>query len=156
MTPSFRLVIERYRVLRDDAIAARARAQLELDNARRMLQTLTDYRDEQRLRARAQAASTTASWLALQSRFADTLEDAIRLQEQRIVELNARVNQCRDTVLRQQQRLKAIELLEKRRAEAVEQKAARQQQQAIDERASLAAHPSAAHPSTALPALDNP
>ncbi len=139
MTPSFRLVIDRYRVLRDDAIAARTRAQQELDKARRMLQTLAEYREEQRQRARNQAINTTASWLALQSRFADTLEDAIRLQELRLGELEHRVNLCRDVVLRQQQRLKAIELLEKRRAEAAMDKAARQLQQATDERASLAA-----------------
>ena len=48
-----KLVIERYRRLRDDAAAAQARVQMERETALRTLKTLEQYRDEQHERARA-------------------------------------------------------------------------------------------------------
>jgi flagellar export protein FliJ len=137
--PAFRLVIERYRVLRDDAVVVRQRAQVELENARRMLQTLTTYREEQRARASDPTRVISAHALALQSRFADTLDEAVRLQEQRVTEIVARVEHCRETVIRQQQRLKAIEILEQRRNDAVARQLEQRENRAADERASLAA-----------------
>ncbi len=134
-----KLVIEHYRRLRDDAVAVQARVQLELTSATRTLQTLRDYRDEQLERARnctRTALSTTH--LLLQTRFSGKLDEAITLQNQRLIQIQERVAACRSQVLAHQQRLKAIETIEDQRAARLAAGAARSEQLATDERAANA------------------
>lgn len=134
-----RLVIDHYRRLRDDSVAAQARVEMELAAARRTLQTLDQYRQEQHERARNAAHDpVSTSHLLLRSRFSGKLDEAMVLQAQRIEELKRRLENFRSEVLGHQQRLKAIEMLEHRRAVAAQQKAARAEQLAADERAANA------------------
>jgi flagellar export protein FliJ len=132
-----KLVIDHYRRLRDDSVSAQARVQMELESARRTLRTLEDYRQEQLQRARdaRQGAAVTTGQLLLQTRFTGKLDEAIALQLQRIAEIEHRIVNCRSEVLGHQQRLKAIETIEEQRAARVEERAARADQAASDERA---------------------
>jgi flagellar export protein FliJ len=131
-----KLVIEHYRRLRDDSVAAQARVQQELEKARRTLATLEDYRREQLLRARdARLGAITTGQLLLQTRFTGKLDEAIELQSRRIEEIEQRVVACRSEVLGHQQRLKAIETIEAQRALRAQDRAARADQAATDERA---------------------
>jgi flagellar export protein FliJ len=134
-----KLVIEHYRRLRDDAVAVQARVRLEMSGAERTLQTLQEYRDEQLERARdctRTALSTTH--LLLQTRFSGKLDEAIALQNQRLIQIQERVAACRSQVLALQQRLKAIETIEDQRATRLAAGAARSEQLATDERAANA------------------
>ncbi len=134
-----KLVIEHYRRLRDDSVAAQARVQQELEKARRTLGTLEDYRREQLLRARdARLGAITTGQLLLQTRFTGKLDEAIALQSRRIDEIEQRIANCRSEVLGHQQRLKAIETIESQRASRAEERAARAEQAATDERAANA------------------
>ncbi len=137
------LAIEHCRRLRDDAVAIQTRVRVELGSAEQTLRTLESYREEQSDRARAQAGTTlSVIRLVHQTRFAGTLDDAIRQQVLRVDELRARMDGCRAAVLHQQQRLKAIETIAQRRIDAAERRAARREQHATDERAALRIHPS--------------
>ena len=134
-----KLVIEHYRRLRDDSVAAQARVQMELETARRTLRTLEEYRQEQLQRARdARLGAVTTGQLLLQTRFTGKLDDAIALQTQRIAEIEQRIVNCRAEVLGHQQRLKAIETIDAQRALHAEERAARADQAATDERAANA------------------
>ena len=136
---SLKLVIEHYRHLRDDAVAAQTRVQMELLGAQRTLQTLEQYRQEQMQRARdSQRNSLSTTHLLLQTRFSGKLDEAIALQSQRVAELQRRIDGCRARVLVHQQRLKAIETIEHQRAAKARDKAARADQLATDERAANA------------------
>ena len=134
-----KLVIERYRHLRDDAAAAQARVQMERDTALRTLQTLEQYRDEQHERARAsQRQVLSTAQLLLRTRFSGKLEEAIALQNERIATIDDRIAACRDRVIACQQRLKGVESIEDRRAAVARQRAARADQFAADEHAAQA------------------
>ena len=134
-----KLVIERYRRLRDDVAAAQARVQMERDTALRTLQTLEQYRDEQHERARAsQQQPLSTAHLLLRTRFSGKLEEAIALQRERIATIDERIAACRERVLACQQRLKGVESIEVRRETLARQRAARAEQFAIDEHAALA------------------
>jgi flagellar export protein FliJ len=134
-----KLVIEHYRRLRDDSVAAQARVQMELTTARRTLQTLEQYRQEQLQRARdSRHGTVSTSQLLLQTRFTGKLDEAIVLQTQRIAEIQQRIDNCRSDVLGHQQRLKAIETIEGQRAARADARAARADQAATDERAANA------------------
>ena len=112
-----KLVIEHYRRLRDDSVAAQARVQMELTTAQRTLRTLDEYRQEQLQRARdSRRDAISTSQLLLQTRFTGKLDEAIALQKQRIAEIEHRIDACRAQVLGHQQRLKAIETIEDQRA----------------------------------------
>ncbi|MGE0801593.1 MAG: flagellar export protein FliJ [Lautropia sp.] len=131
---NFALVIERHQRLRDAAVGEQARARTALDNALRTLTTLVDYRDQQYAQVRAAGRTPVAvARLALQTRFADTLDEAIGLQQLRVDEASARLETCRAEVLKQAQRLRALETIERRRAEELARRAARREQQATDE-----------------------
>ena len=134
-----RLVIDRYRRLRDDAAAAQARVQMEREAALRTLQTLEQYRDEQHERARAsQRQLLSTAHLLLRTRFSGKLEEAIALQKERIAGIDERIATCRARVLDCQQRLKGVESIEDRRAAVARQRAARADQFAADEHAAQA------------------
>ena len=134
-----KLVIEHYRRLRDDSVAAQARVQMELETARRTLATLEDYRREQLQRARdARLGAVTTGQLLLQTRFTGKLDEAIALQTHRIAEIEQRIVNCRSEVLGHQQRLKAIETIDAQRATRAEERAVRAEQVATDERAANA------------------
>ncbi len=131
-----RLVIEHYRRLRDDAVAAQARVQQELNAARLTLSTLAGYRDEQLQRARESQRNPLSNvHLLLQTRFSGKLEEAIALQTQRVDDIRQRIEACRVQVLHHQQRLKAIEFIDAQRLSRARTKAARAEQFASDERA---------------------
>ena len=135
----FKLVIEHYRRLRDDSVAAQARVQMVLSAAQRTLQVLEQYRQEQHQRARdAQKNLVSTTHLLLQTRFSGKLDEAIDLQTQRIAEIGQRIDHLRTLVLSDQQRFKAIEAIENQRSARAHQKAARAEQTATDERASNA------------------
>ena len=93
-----KLVIERYRRLRDDAAAAQARVQMERETALRTLKTLEQYRDEQHERTRAsQQQVLSTAHLLLRTRFSGKLEEAISLQKERIATIDeARAIQPRE------------------------------------------------------------
>lgn len=134
---SLKPVIEHYRRLRDDTVAAQARVQLDLGAAQRTLQTLEQYREEQLQRARECLRNPMAtSHLLLQTRFSGKLDEAIALQSQRVAELEQRIRSCRAEVLNHQQRLKAVESVEHRRLANARSRAQRADQFATDERAS--------------------
>lgn len=134
-----RLVIDRYRRLRDDAAAAQARVQMEREAALRTLQTLEQYRDEQHERARAsQRQLLSTAHLLLRTRFSGKLEEAIALQKERIAGIDERITTCRARVLDCQQRLKGVESIEERRAALARQRAERADQFATDEHAAQA------------------
>jgi flagellar export protein FliJ len=134
-----KLVIERYRRLRDDAAAAQARVQMERDTALRTLQTLEQYRDEQHERARAsQQQVLSTAHLLLRTRFSGKLEEAIALQRERIAAIEERIAACRDRVLGCQQRLKGVESIEQQRAAVARKRAERADQLATDEHAAQA------------------
>jgi flagellar export protein FliJ len=134
-----KLVIEHYRRLRDDSVAVQARVQMELETARRTLRTLEDYRQEQLQRAReSRQGAVSTGQLLLQTRFTGKLDEAIALQKQRIAEIEHRIDACRSQVLGHQQRLKAIETIEDQRAAQAQDRAARADQAATDERAANA------------------
>lgn len=135
MTP-MALVVEHARRQRDEAAASQARTTVERDTAARTLATLKTYRDEQADRARSRGASPQpVSGLLHQTRFAGTLDEAIRLQAARVGELDTQLEACRAAVLRAQQRLKALETIVERRRRLAEHAAARREQQATDEHA---------------------
>ena len=134
-----RLVIDRYRRLRDDAAAAQARVQMEREAALRILQTLEQYRDEQHERARAsQRQLLSTAHLLLRTRFSGKLEEAIALQKERIAGIDERIATCRARVLDCQQRLKGVQSIEERRAALARQRAERADQFATDEHAAQA------------------
>jgi flagellar export protein FliJ len=134
-----KLVIEHYRRLRDDSVAAQARVQIELTTAQRTLRTLDEYRQEQLQRARdSRRDAISTSQLLLQTRFTGKLDEAIALQKQRIAEIEHRIDACRAQVLGHQQRLKAIETVEDQRIVRAQDRAARADQAATDERAANA------------------
>ncbi len=131
-----KLVIEHYRRLRDDSVAVQARVQTELTAAERTLQTLENYRQEQFQRTRdARQDAVSTSQLLLQTRFTGKLDEAIALQQQRIAEIRHRIEGCRSQVLGHQQRLKAIETIEYQKQARAEDRVARAEQSATDERA---------------------
>lgn len=133
---SLKLVIERYKRLRDDAAAAQARVQMEMDGARRTMQTLEQYRSEQHQRVRdSQCRALSTTLLLLQTRFSGKLDEAIALQAERIAALGERIEACRARVLACQQRLKAVESIEERRAMLARRKAERAEQFTTDEHA---------------------
>jgi flagellar FliJ protein len=136
---SLRLVVEHYQRLRDDAVAAQARVQRELDTALRTLQTLEQYRDEQHERARAaQRQPLSTTHLLLRTRFSGKLEEAIALQRERIAAIEERIAACREQVIACQQRLKGVESIDARRADLARRRAERADQIATDEHAAQA------------------
>jgi flagellar export protein FliJ len=133
---SLKLVIEHYRRLRDDSVAAQARVQMEFAAAQRTLRTLVQHRQEQYQRARdSQHTPVSTTQLLLQTRFSSKLGEAITLQTQRIADFQLRIESCRAQVLADQQRFKAIESIEHQRELRALHQAARADQLATDERA---------------------
>lgn len=152
-----KLVIEHYRRLRDDSVATQAKVQMEFGAAQRTQQTLEQYRQEQLQRARdSQQNPLSTINLLLQTRFSGKLDEAIALQSQRVAELQQRLEQSRAQVLRHQQRLKAIETIEDRRAAQVQKKASRADQLATDERAADAHARDARRQDDRKPRASNP
>ena len=134
-----KLVIEHYRRLRDDSVAAQSRVQAELAAAHRTLHVLEQYRREQHQRARDSGKNpVSTTHLLLQTRFSGKLDEAIDLQSQRIAEVQHRIDHFRAQVLADQQRFKALETIVKQRTARAQQKAARADQMATDERAANA------------------
>ena len=138
--PSLKLVIDHCRRVRDDAVAAQARVEVELRTALRTLQTLEQYRDEQQQRAREARSMAgknhlSTTQLVLQTRFSDKLVEALALQSRRVADLKHHIENCRTQVLALQQRLKAIETIESQRVDRAYTRAERADQAAADEQA---------------------
>jgi len=135
-----RLLIERATARRDEAAGSAADARRVRDAAAGTLRTLTDYREESLGRAPVRArAGVGVEQLKAAGRFDAKLIAAIRQQydvhAQRALEADTR----EATLVERQRRLMALQTLEKRRASEAAARAARRDQRAIDEHATLMA-----------------
>jgi flagellar export protein FliJ len=133
-----RLLIEQARERRDDAATRASNARRDRDAAAATLRTLTDYREESLARAPVRAGGAVGIvQLATATRFDARLVAAIHQQygqhAQRAADSEARDASLRD----RQRRLKALQTLEERRARQAARTAARNEQRALDEYATL-------------------
>ncbi|MDO4905141.1 MAG: flagellar export protein FliJ [Lautropia sp.] len=138
MKQALDLAIENYKRLRDEAAAELQQAQQHLSAMRNTLQTLDDYRAEQRQRRRLSAdSSRRVAALRMDTHFAGTIEQAIEQQRLYVQQAIDRVEQRRMDLLGKQKKLKAVEMIVHQRAQRAAAWAKRQERLATDELAAI-------------------
>lgn len=122
---------------RDDARAALAQQQRELQIARDQLQQLLTYAQEahQRWAMRSSTAGVDAQQLFHQRQFMDKIDHAIEFQRGVIANREQLIERCEQQVLAAERDVSGLRKYTERKLLVVQQKAARQEQKATDEMA---------------------
>lgn len=122
---------------RDDARAALAQQQRELQIAREQLQQLQTYAQEaqQRWTARSSSAGVDAQQLFHQRQFMAKIDHAIEFQRGVIANREALIERAEQQVLAAERDVAGLRKYTERKLLAVQQQAARQEQKATDEMA---------------------
>jgi flagellar FliJ protein len=129
-----RLLIDAARERRDDAAQRAAGARRERDAAATTLRTLTDYREESLARAPARAGHPVGiAQLHTARHFDARLVAAIGQQHQTHAERSREADAQDAALVERQQRLKALQTLQERRARDAGMQAAKREQRALDE-----------------------
>ncbi|MGE0311013.1 MAG: flagellar export protein FliJ [Lautropia sp.] len=120
---------------RDEAAVASRRSQAALGNAVTTLRTLEDYAGElaRRRREAAGLLARSGAGLANATAFAARLVEAVDAQQRRVEDRSREAGQAREALVDRQRRLKAIEALIERRAQALLERQSRRERRELDE-----------------------
>lgn len=130
-------VVEIAEKRRDEAIAALAQQERELQIAQDQLQQLQSYASEaqKRFMARSSGSGVDAQQLLHQSQFMHKIDHAVEFQQSVIANREGQIERCRSQLMVAERDVAGLRKFTERKIQTVQQKQQRQEQKATDEMA---------------------
>ncbi len=130
-------VVEIAEKRRDEAIAALAQQERELQIAQDQLQQLQSYASEaqKRFMVRSSSGGVDAQQLLHQSQFMHKIDHAVEFQQSVIANREGQVERCRSQLMVAERDVAGLRKFTERKIQTVQQKQQRQEQKATDEMA---------------------